>query len=441
MKEVEPMMAVLSEKDRRDAFPEVLEGHYQEASVYREFNPDEIYIPYVWNPRVENEVLTRWRKKILGYFDKGQRDAFEADPKSIWTWIEENISVRNDKERLTAYTTPGAALELGISGEKSHKVLFVAIARTLGIPARLNPADGAIEYWDGMRFVAVLEESRKESHLTVFAGEKGDWNYFQNWTIAVTDGRGYLTLDFSDRKWEAGKLELDIMPGDYRILTGNRLPNGNILGKRYDFHIEKDETKRVELELREYSLKEMFNRHSIPDSKLTDRAGNQVLVSELTGRRRCELSDAEHIDVPCKADEGLDAAVAFGDAAKRENSLVARNILFWLEEGREPTEHILNEMMDLKEKYEKIQKQVIFILRSKDSLKNATMVKCLELFPEIQVYFHDFGKDKEMTARRMYVDSEKLPLMVITEGPCQGIFAAAGYSVGMADMLMRIFEA
>ena len=185
----------------------------------------------------------------------------------------------------------------------------------------------------------------------------------------------------------------------------------------------------------------MFNRHSIPDSKLTDRAGNQVLVSELTGRRRCELSDAEHIDVPCKADEGLDAAVAFGDAAKRENSLVARNILFWLEEGREPTEHILNEMMDLKEKYEKIQKQVIFILRSKDSLKNATMVKCLELFPEIQVYFHDFGKDKEMTARRMYVDSGKLPLMTITEGKCQGIFAAAGYSVGMADMLVRIFEA
>ena len=103
--------------------------------------------------------------------------------------------------------------------------------------------------------------------------------------------------------------------------------------------------------------------------------------------------------------------------------------------------HILNEMMDLKEKYEKIQKQIIFILRSEESLKNATLVKCLELFPEIQVYFHDFGKDKEMTARRMYVDSGKLPLMIITEGKCQGIFAAAGYSVGMADMLVRIFEA
>ena len=75
-------MAVLSEKDRRDAFPEVLEGHYQEASVYREFNPDEIYIPYVWNPRVENEVLTRWRKKILGYLTRGRGMPLKQIPRA-----------------------------------------------------------------------------------------------------------------------------------------------------------------------------------------------------------------------------------------------------------------------------------------------------------------------------------------------------------------------
>ena len=403
LEEVEPMMAVLSEKDRRDAFPEVLEGHYQEASVYREFNPEEIYIPYVWNPRVENEVLSKWRKKILGYFEKEQRDAFAADPRSIWNWIEEHISVRDDKERLTAYTTPGAALELGIAGEKSHKVLFVAIARTLGIPSRLNPTDGAMEYWDGREFVAVLEESRKESHLTVFAGENKKWNYYQNWTIAVTDGKGYLTLDFSDRKWADGKLELDIMPGNYRILTGNRLPNGTILGKRYDFHIEKGESKKVWLELREYSLEEMLNPHSIPDAMLQGIDGEKVALSELTGD--------------------------------------GRHILFWLEEGREPTEHILNEIMESKDAFEKIQEQLLFIVRGQESLKNATLAKCLDMLPGISVYLHDFGKDREMTARRMYVDSEKLPLMVVTEDACQGIFAAAGYSVGMADMLLRIFQA
>ena len=285
-------------------------------------------------------------------------------------------------------------------------MLFVAIARTLGIPSRLNPADGAIEYWDGRAFLPVLEERRKESHLTILAGENTSWNYYQNWTVAVTDGKGYLTLDFSDRKWENGKIELDIEPGAYRILTGNRLPNGTILGKRYDFYIEKGEQKKVELELRSYSLEEMLNSHSIPDSQLQNAIGDRVLLSEITGGEKPE-----------------------------------RKLLFWLEEGREPTEHILNEIMEAKEEYEKIQKQLVFILRGQDSLKNTTLANCLSVLPESNVVFHDFGKDREMTARRMYVDSEKLPLMLVTEGSCQGIFAAAGYSVGMADMLLRIFQA
>lgn len=45
-----------------------------------------------------------------------------------------------------------------------------------------------------------------------------------------------------------------------------------------------------------------------------------------------------------------------------------------------------------------------------------------------------------MVARRMYVAPEKLPLLVVTDGPASGIFAASGYSVGMADMLMRVLK-
>ena len=46
-----------------------------------------------------------------------------------------------------------------------------------------------------------------------------------------------------------------------------------------------------------------------------------------------------------------------------------------------------------------------------------------------------------MTARSMYVDPDKLPLLVVTDGAARGIFAASGYSVGMADMLWRILQA
>ena len=163
----------------------------------------------------------------------------------------------------------------------------------------------------------------------------------------MTDGRGYLTLDFSDRKWEAGKLELDIMPGDYRILTGNRLPNGNILGKRYDFHIEKDENEAG------------------GTGASGVLSGGNVQPSFHSGFQ------ADRSGWKSSAGVQIDGKIS-GDAAKCENGIAERGILFWLEEDREPTVHILNEIMELKEKYEKIQKQIIFILRSEESLKNAT---------------------------------------------------------------------
>ena len=41
----------------------------------------------------------------------------------------------------------------------------------------------------------------------------------------------------------------------------------------------------------------------------------------------------------------------------------------------------------------------------------------------------------------MYVDHEKLPLILVTDGRLNGIYAASGYNVGTGDMLLRILEA
>lgn len=39
----------------------------------------------------------------------------------------------------------------------------------------------------------------------------------------------------------------------------------------------------------------------------------------------------------------------------------------------------------------------------------------------------------------MYVDPDKLPLIIVTDENTQGIYATSGYNVGTADMLLRIF--
>jgi hypothetical protein len=40
----------------------------------------------------------------------------------------------------------------------------------------------------------------------------------------------------------------------------------------------------------------------------------------------------------------------------------------------------------------------------------------------------------------MYVDPEKLPLIMVTDGASTGIYATSGYNVGTGDMLIRIMR-
>lgn len=63
--------------------------------------------------------------------------------------------------------TPYECLRGGMGTERSKKVLFVAICRTLGIPARLNPDNRVMEYWKEDKFVPVVKEQEGDAFLTL----------------------------------------------------------------------------------------------------------------------------------------------------------------------------------------------------------------------------------------------------------------------------------
>lgn len=402
LKVMEELMSVLSEKDQKDVYPEILDEHYREASVYGEMFPRDFFLHYIWNPRIDDEILTKWRRSILGYFSQEQQDQFRSKPFLIWQWIEDNIQENDQQERRTVYTTPAAALRLKIAGSRSRAILFVAIARTLGIPARLNPEDGAMEYWENKGFAQIHESRRKDARLVITGEEQYDWTYSRNWALAKADKNGYLFFQLEDIPWQKTGITLDVEPGYYRVITSNRLPSGTIFASRYDFHVAKGETHRISLRHRNIHPDQMMNPHPIPDFNLRDQAGNTDTISRIT------------------------------DGTRR--------ILLWLDPGKEPTQHILNELMEMKDDFSAIQNQLIFILENEEAAGESVFSQCLQTFPKAGVYFASFGKEKEMTARKMYTDSDRLPLMVITDGALTGCFASAGYSVGMADMLLKIFR-
>ena len=406
-KELRQAMAdVLSEKDHTDCVCSVLEEHLAYGKIYaqqyREADEYDLYINYVLNPRVEYELLRPYRKGILSFFTEEQKAAFRENPAEIWNYIRELITAYPYNERETVMETPYECLISGIGTERSQKVLFVAIARTLGIPARLNPGSHVMEYWDKCQFVSVLKQEKWSAALYLKKEEGTQWNYYQNWTIGRLVGNEYASLDLTNRAWEGDTLELALIPGTYRIITTNRLPNGNQFSWEKTI-IVKDEEKHYEtLRLREAQLGDMLERISLPEFEVKDADGEIVTCADLTRG--------------------------------------GKKILMWLEESREPTEHILNEMLEHAEKFHQFETCISFMIRTGEAKGDPLLAKVLKTFPKISVYYDSFEENIELLGRRMYVDPDKLPLILVTNGESVGIYATSGYNVGTGDMLIRIME-
>lgn len=421
------MVDVLSEKDQTDCVCSVLEEHLEYGKRYaQEFkmksgtekcgekemngadsqtcgNTDySIYINFVLNPRVEDELLRPYRKGILSFFTEEQKAIFRANPAEIWNYIQAHITAYPDNERETVMETPYECLVSGIGTERSQKVLFVAIARTLGIPARLNPDNKVMEYWVDNQFVPVLKQQEGGSVLTLKKEADAVWNYYQNWTMGRLVGNEYVSLNLTGRSWEGDTLELALIPGTYRIITTNRLPNGNQFAWEKTFIIKEGEKLEETLRLREAQLGDMLERISLPEFEVKDFAGNTVTCADLT--------------------KG------------------GKKILMWLEESREPTEHILNEMLEHAEKFHEFENSVSFMIRTQEAKQDPLLAKVLKTFPKVSIYYDSFEENIELLGRRMYVDPDKLPLILVTNGESVGIYATSGYNVGTGDMLIRIME-
>lgn len=158
----------------------------------------------------------------------------------------------------------------------------------------------------------------------------------------------------------------------------------------------------MELVLRQADLKEMLERISVPEFMVQTEEKAEITASSVTEGKSC--------------------------------------IMFWLEEGREPTEHILNEILEQKEEFAAYADSLRFVVRSEEALKDGKIKEVLDAVEGIGIYYDDFSENVNMLGRRMYVDPDKLPLIIVFDGSLTGIYATSGYNVGTGTMLLRILE-
>lgn len=398
----------LSLKDYRDCKAEELLEHLEEACVWGHTLPLDIFTKYVLSPRISREQQSAYRKKIQEYFCEEQKADFRKNPKEIWNWIFKNIQEDPSAEYEELLTTPTGVLRYQHASQESKKVLFVAICRTLGIPARLNPLDGEMQYYEENTFFNVdnfqkeAEPCEKTARIHLKSGDETRWVYMQNWTIAKKAESGYCWDTLQLGEGYQGEADLDVEAGMYRVITTNRLPNGNQFAAYTEFDVRPGEEKEIKLVLRNAELKDMLEEIPLEEFMVEDEQGRKILGSQ-------------------KIKEGT-------------------SLFIWHEVGKEPTEHILNELRERSQEFAALGGRVNLILKNKEEQADPTFAKTKTELPGAAVYYDEGTENINVLARRMYGDPDKLPLILVVKEGMQGVYSASGYNVGTGDMLLRILN-
>lgn len=405
------ILSTLTEKDYADITCELL-YEYLEASKPYELNfPKDIYRNYILAPRIQNEMIVSTRPFIKAFFDK-ENIHFE-NPIQIMDYINDKITLMDKYDYGTLCADVKGILNYKIGTTLSNKILFVSICRTFGFPARLNPINGEKEYYQNGRFISIdMDILRNDniisnSKLTIINDEKHDLNYFCHISIAKLVGAVYNTLQFWD-KIIKDKFEIEVSAGNYRVLSVSRQIDGCVLVREYYLDILENENKKLKVSLIPDRIMSKLKYSIVPDTKL----------------------------IPLTKLENLIKPTTLYEQNQKNNC-----VLIFTEPGKEPTEHLFNEIIDLKDNYNSKSIEIILVVRNETEIQNKTFQKLLLAVPKCKVFLHNDDAYAHTLHKIMGVGDERNPFVIVMDKSNIGLFAFANYNVGTANTILSIINA
>ena len=426
----------LTKKDNKDLRAEVLEDH---LSAKRGSWSEDIHVQDLLCPRIWLEEIGAYRSYICSVLTAQEQEAFVSNPELIWNYVNQNITDIPEEEYNTLCASPIGCLKLKMGSAVSRTILFIAICRSLNIPARLDKSLMLPEYWaDGAFHVPVSRAQASKGTLLLRKIPGKEWIYAQHWTLGRLEKDHFVTMNHAGLVFEKETLELFLPVGIYRLIAVKRLLNGDQEAAELLFAIEKE--KQVELYM--------------PDFEKTDGVMPWEKVSVLDEIQSCLLRD-----ILLQRADGTLCSLEKLVSGKR-------SILAFLEIGAEPTEHVLNEVLALEKSAKGNSKgigcQLLFVLRQEKDLQHKTLqeVLALDAGSEIEILYDISGGASDAnaalhtavsdaasgtlcgwqeTAKRMRL-AEKLPVLAAVRPDGTGIYGSCGYHVGSVELMVRILK-
>ena len=410
------LLDVVSAKDLRDTPASVFADHLNNTPAVQ----SEWFNEYIMNPRVANEFLTPYKSFFAANIEPSLAKQAVENPQALVDWVKNNVSINDALNAQRIPIMPMGVWKSRIADKGSRNIFFVAVARSLGIPARIEPVARKIQYfkdnaWVDVDFEAAVQTTAKQgkviaSYQPIKALQ--DPKYYSHFTIAKVLPNGTLqTLNFErggnvdmglGDTWSGLlKKPLSMDEGNYMLVTGTRMANGSVLAEIEFFNVEADKTTPIQLEMRESKdeIQVIGNFNSENKFKRADN-GEETSLLATTGR--------------------------------------GYYIVALLGSRQEPTNHAMRDIAAVKKELEDWGRGIVLLFPDEKGYKNFDPKEFGDL-PGTITYGLDIDGaiQKEMATAMKLQNANTLPIFLIADTFNRVVFESHGYTIGLGDRLLH----
>lgn len=413
------LLGVVSAKDLRDTPASVFADHLNNTPAVQ----SEWFNEYIMNPRVANEFLTPYKSFFAANIEPSLAKQAVENPQALVDWVKNNVSINDALNAQRIPIMPMGVWKSRIADKGSRNIFFVAVARSLGIPARIEPVARKIQYfkdnaWVDVDFEAAVQTTAKQgkviaSYQPIKALQ--DPKYYSHFTIAKVLPNGTLqTLNFErggnvdmglGDTWSGLlKKPLSMDEGNYMLVTGTRMANGSVLAEIEFFNVEADKTTPIQLEMRESKdeIQVIGNFNSENKFKRADN-GEETSLLATTGR--------------------------------------GYYIVALLGSRQEPTNHAMRDIAAVKKELEDWGRGIVLLFPDEKGYKNFDPKEFGDL-PGTITYGLDIDGaiQKEMATAMKLQNANTLPIFLIADTFNRVVFVSQGYTIGLGEQLMKVIH-
>jgi transglutaminase-like putative cysteine protease len=414
------LLSVVSAKDLRDVSAEVLNDHLNNSP--QNIADTALYTTCVLNPRVGNEMIGPYKSYFKEAIPAADKEAFAKDPRQLIAWCKVNLTLCEDLNFPNIIISPIGVWRSRVADNKSRKVFFVSLLRSVGTPAWVDGVTGKIQYRQAGGQIIDVDFGQSEAAQTPkgklildykATPAAADPKYYTHFSLSKLDNGVFRLMSYDEGDVDMGggtswlhtfKNGITVDAGHYMLVSGVRQSDGSVPAALSFFDVKEGETSRVGLILRE-----------------KDRKGPKVIGRLDTGLTFIPLNGGETVSI------GDHCGCARG----------GYYVLAILGVDQEPTNHALRDIAALGREFEAWGQRIIFLFPDKaQSLKyNAADFQGL---PSTISY----GIDKDAAVRKQLAgtlklkDATQLPIVVIANTKGDIVFKSQGYTIGLGEQLM-----